>query len=235
MLSGVHGLGVRKRIVQQGKATTHHRVADLADRHGARHRARPAQPQQSVFPDEVVDGGGAVDPVDTAPQRQRLGVAQQVPDPAADHQPPAQRAAVGLHLRRRFRRADHRPLGQQMPGAFAAGRMRRIFVVDGQLVAHSAVGDQLFTVAHQRCHTAAAGGIDGQAVMLVGDFVARQRLPTTVSITGNHGVSPPPERRHIAGQPADRPAAVLDHRGQHGAVDDPAPERARREDRRIGR
>ena len=56
------------RIVQQRESAPDDGVADLADRHGARHRARPAQPQQLVGVGEVVDRGGAVDPVDAVPQ-----------------------------------------------------------------------------------------------------------------------------------------------------------------------
>ena len=141
--------------------------------HGQRSRS------SSVVVGEVVDRGGAVDPVDAVPQCQRLGVAQQFTDAAHHDQPLAQRAAVGPHCDfsgRCFRRADHRPLGQQVPRAFAAGRVRRVFLVDGQFVAHPVLGDQLSAVADQRRHPSAAGRVDDQPVMLVGNLLA---APTT--------------------------------------------------------
>ena len=84
-------------VVQQRETPPDDGVADLADRHGARHRTRPAQPHQAVLPGELVDGGAAVHPRHAAPQRQGLGVAQQRADPAGDDQPLTERAVVGPH------------------------------------------------------------------------------------------------------------------------------------------
>ena len=88
-------------IVHQAEAAAHHGVADLADRQRTGHRARPAQPHQEVGAGELVDVGAAVHPVDAVPQRQRLGVAQHLPDGAAHHDPLTQGAAVALHRGRR--------------------------------------------------------------------------------------------------------------------------------------
>ena len=103
-------------VVHQAEAATDHRVTDLADRHRARHRARPAQPQQPVLAGEFVDGGAAVDPVDAVPQRDRLRVAQQPSMRPRDDDPLTQRTAVGAARRRAY--ADEQttgPFGQQMP------------------------------------------------------------------------------------------------------------------------
>ena len=147
VLGGVHRLSP---VMQQGKTAPDDGVAHFTDRHRARHRTRPAQSHQAVFPGELVDGGAAVHPVHAAPQREGLGVAQQLADPAVHDQPLTERAVEGLDLGARFRRADHGPLGQQVPRPLALGRVRRIFLVDGELVAHPPVGDQLAAIMDQR-------------------------------------------------------------------------------------
>ena len=90
-------------------------------------------------------------------------------------------AAVRLHRGRLGRRRDDRPLGQQVPRALACLRMRRVLVVDGQLVADPAVGDQLAARddLDQRAHPAAARRVDPQTVVLVGDLVAAERFPVS--------------------------------------------------------
>ncbi len=170
VLRGVDGrLGAG--FMHQSEPAPDHRVADLADRKRARHRARPAQPQQAVGAGELVDGGPAVDTRHTVPQRQSLRVAQHITDAATHDQSLAERAAVGLHRGRLGRRADDRALGQQVPRTFACLRMRRILVVDGQLVADLAVGDQLATRRgfDQRADPAAARRVHAEPVVLVGN------------------------------------------------------------------
>ena len=137
-------------VVHQAEAAADHRVADLADRQRAGHRARPAQPHQPVGAGELVDGGAAVHPVDAVPQRQRLGVAQHITDGAAHHQPLTQRAAVGLHRGRRGRRALHRPGRQQMPRPLPGLGVGRVFLVHGQFVARTRRGDQFPAGARSR-------------------------------------------------------------------------------------
>ena len=89
--------------MQQRETTSDDRVTHLADRHGSRHRTRPAQSHQAVFAGELVDGGAAVHPPDAAPQGEGLGVAQQRADPTMHDQPLTKRAVQGLHLSGRFR------------------------------------------------------------------------------------------------------------------------------------
>ncbi|CKR25949.1 Uncharacterised protein [Mycobacterium tuberculosis] len=109
MLGGVHRFGP---LVQQRETPPDDGVPHFADRHGAGYRTRPAQPQQAVFPGELVDAGAAVHPVDAVPQGECLRVAQQGADPPPHDQPLTERAAVCLHLRRACRGAHHRPRGQ---------------------------------------------------------------------------------------------------------------------------
>ena len=110
----------RAAVVHQPEAAADHRVTDLAHRQRARHRARPAQPQQAVGTGELVDGGPAVDAGHAVPQRQGLRVAQHITDAAADDQPLAERAAVGLH------RGRHRPTSRPpAPSAAGATGLRR--------------------------------------------------------------------------------------------------------------
>jgi hypothetical protein len=160
MFRGVDGpLGAG--LVQQRETAPDHRVGDFAHRHRPRHRTRPAQPQQLVGAGEFVDGGAAVDPRDVVPQRQRLGVAQHLAEPPPHHQPLAEWPAVALHrLGGVTRRGDDRPFGQQVPRTLAGLRVRRVFVVHRELVAHSSFGDQLAAAVGQRRHRAAAGRID---------------------------------------------------------------------------
>lgn len=212
---GVHGAGP---VVQQRETAADDGVAHLADRHGARHRTRPAQPQQPILAGELIDGGAAVHPAHAVPQRQCLCVAQYFADSAPCDQPLAQRSAVRPHLRRRFRRAHHRTLGQQMPRALALRGVGRVFVIDGEFVAHPPVRDRFTSVVHQRHHRPATGRADRQPVVLVLDLVPGQRLPAGPLARGNQAVAAPAQRSDVAGQPGDRPPVVLDHRGQLGTV-----------------
>ena len=129
--------------------------------HGQRSRNRRSAPVNSSI------GGPAFHPGHIVPQRQSLRVAQQFPDAAGDDHPLTQRSAVGLHLRPIRRRADHRPLRQQVPRALAGLRMGGILVVDGQLVADLAAGDQLATRRglDQRDHPATARRIHPEPVV----------------------------------------------------------------------
>ena len=200
-------------VVHQPEAAADHGVTHLADRQRAGYRARPAQPHQPVGAGELLDRGGALHPVDAVPQRQHLRVAQQVADAPAHHQPFAQRAAVGLHrLGRRGRRTHHRPAGQQVPRPLTGLRVRRVFLVDRELVADPPVGDQLTVAGHldQRGHPATAGGVDPQAVVLVGDLHAIDRGPARLLAGFREPVAAPAERADAVGPPAHRVPVVLD-------------------------
>ena len=64
--------------------------------------------------------------------------------PAADGEPFAERAALGLHLGGQYPTSETTgPLGSRCHGPSPRLRVRRILVVDGQFVADAAVGDQL--------------------------------------------------------------------------------------------
>ncbi len=131
-------------LVQQSEAAADHRVTDLAHRQRARHGTRPPQPYQSVLPDELVDHGAAIDPVDAGPQRDDLGVAQQISHAPPHHHPLPECALVALRLLcGSGRRAHHRPLRQQVPRPLAGLGVGRVLLVDRQFVADGAVGDEL--------------------------------------------------------------------------------------------
>jgi hypothetical protein len=200
--------------MQQPESTADHRVSDLADRERTRHRARPPQSQQPVGAGELVDGGLALDTGHSAPERQNLRVAQNVADAPAHDQPLAERAAIRLHLRRTLGRENHRPLGQQMPWALAGLRVRRILVVDRQLVADLPRSDQLALRGEirQRAHPTAVHRVDRKTVMLVLDRVASQRFPASRPRTRRQSVGLPSQRGQIAYQPAHRPTSVVDLR-----------------------
>ena len=208
--------------MQQREAAADDRVTDLAHRHRPRHRARPAQPQQLVLAGELVDRGAAVHPRHVMPQRQRLRVAQHRTDPPSNDHPLTHRCAVALHrLGGEAGRDDHRPLGQQVPRALARLRVCRVLVVDRQLVADPPVGEKLAAVVGQGRHRAAAGRVDPQPVALVGDLrkiTAVQGFPARRRRSRDQAVGAPAQRRDVAGQPADRPPAVLDQCGQLVAV-----------------
>ena len=190
MDGGIHRL-CRIGFMDQCETAADHRIAHFADRHGARHRCRPAQPQQPVGTVEFVDGGAAFDPVDVAPQRQGLGVSEQSVDTPTHHQPFADRASVGLHRGGGRRRSDHGTFGQQMPGPLARLWMRRILLVDREFVADPPVGDQFAAVADQRIHASPTSGIDANPVVPVGDLQRRRPAP-----------SPGPTPRARSGRPA---------------------------------
>ena len=107
-----------------------------------------------------------------------------------------------------------------MPRSFAGLRMRRVFLIHGQLVADLSGVDQLAARSDvdQRAHPAAAGRVDPQPVVLIGNVRAGQRFPALGCIAGLEPVGLPAQRRHVAGQPADRPSAVFDVHGQRGAA-----------------
>ena len=207
-------------IVHQAKAPAHHGVADLTDRQRTGHRARPAQPHEEVGSGELVDVGAAVHPVDAVPQRQRLGVAQHLPDGAAHLDPFAQGAAVALHRGRRGRGASHRAHGQQMPRPLAGVGVGRVFGVDGEFVARTAGGDPLPAggVLDQGDDGTAAGRVDAQSVKVVGDRHTLDGLPLTGLRTRCEPVGPPPQRSDAVGAPTHRVAVVGDYRCHLGAV-----------------
>ena len=180
-------------VVHQAEAAAHHGVADLADRQRTGHRARPTQSDQTVGAGELVDVGAAVHPVDAVPQRQRLGVAQHLPDGAAHLDPFTEGASVALHRGRRGRGASHRARGQQMPRPLAGLGMGRMFGVDGEFVARTAGGNPLPAggVLHQGDDGTAAGRVDTQSVKLVGDRRSFDGLPPTRLRTRGDPVGPP--------------------------------------------
>ncbi len=198
--------------VQQRETSPDDGIAHLADRHRARHRAGPPQAHQLVVAAEVIDGCATVHPGHAPPQGQGLGITQQRADPASHHQPLPNRAAVAAHFGGRFRRAHHRPVGQQMPRALALRRVRWIFLVNRKLVAHPPVRDELAVVPHQRFHAATAFGIHAQAVVLVGDLGPGYRFPARSRVGRDQLVGLPAQRRDIAGQPADGPPVGIDVR-----------------------
>src|SRR4029077_5973721 len=95
--------------------------------------------------DELIDRGLAIDAGHTPPQRENLPVAQHITDAARGEHPFAQWAAEHIDRSGILRRTDDGPLGQQMPRALAGLRVRRVLVVDGQLVADPAVVPPLAT------------------------------------------------------------------------------------------
>ena len=102
VVGGVDGVIVTLLVVvQEAESAADDGVANLADRHRARHRARPAEPNQLVRTGEVVNPGAAIQPVQPLPQRQGLGVAQGVTDRAGDGDPLSQRTPEGPHRCRR--------------------------------------------------------------------------------------------------------------------------------------
>ena len=102
MLRGIDSV---RAVAQQRETAPDDGVTDFADRHRARHRARPSQPDQLVGVAEVVDRGAAVDAVDAVPQRQGLGVAQHMSDATAHDEPVPDRAVLGADPRRRLRQS----------------------------------------------------------------------------------------------------------------------------------
>ena len=113
-LSSVHGCvaAVDGRLltllVQQPEPTADHRIADLADRQRARHRARPAQPQQAVCARELVDGGPAFHPGDVVPQRQNLLCSAIIPR-SGPGRPAAHPAGRGTPAPRPYPPTSRRP------------------------------------------------------------------------------------------------------------------------------
>ena len=96
-----------------------------------------------------------------------------------------------------------------------------MLVVHGDLIADPAGTHQLDTVAHQRRHRAAAVRVDGAAVSIVTDGAAGQGFPRGRLASGLRRadrVCPPPERRHVAGQPGDGVAVVFDQDRDRRAV-----------------
>ena len=200
-------------IVHQTETATDHGIADLADRQRTRHRARPAQPDQPVGSGEFVDGGAAVEPIQPVPEGQGLGVAEQVADRTFDHQPLAERAAVGANPRRPRRGAPHRPAGQQVPGTLAGFRMSGVLVVDGQLVAHRAGGDQLPSGCQlqQRVHRAAAGRVHPNPQVFVADAHTVGRLPAGGVRAGlENAIGAPAQRSDAVNAPAHGVPTVVD-------------------------
>ena len=167
------------RSCSQAETTTDHRVAHLADGHRAGHRARPAQPQQPVGTGEAVDRGAAVHPVDAVPQRQGLGVGQQVLDPAGDDDA-ARRVGCGSAAptwRGRSPTCSDGPLGQQVPRPLPCLRVRRS--TRRRRPARCPRGRRRSAHGRRRQATTPRrrGGVDPQPIVLVGDPVTRQRLP----------------------------------------------------------
>ena len=151
------------------------------------------------------------------PQRQGLGVPQHLTDGAADDDALTQWAAVGLHrFRGRGRRALHRAGRQQMPRTFAGVGMGRMLVIDGEFVAHAAVGDPLPIRGDldQGDHGAAAGWVDPQPEMLVGNRQTLDGLPPAGLRTRCEPVGSPPQRPHTSSPPTHRVTVVL-HKGRH--------------------
>ena len=154
--SGVDG-AVRPGVVvvHQPEAAADHRVAHLADRqrpgtgHGQRSRTSRSAPVNSSI---VV---AALEAVDAVPQRQHLRVAQQVADaPSTTSRSPSADCGRPAPTRPGTPTNTHRPAGQQVPRPLTGLRMRRVFLVDRELVADPPVGDQLTVAGHldQRLH-----------------------------------------------------------------------------------
>ncbi|CKQ23456.1 Uncharacterised protein [Mycobacterium tuberculosis] len=105
-----------------------------------------------------------------------------------------------------------------MPRTLPLSRVRRVFLVEGQLVGYPAGGDQLAAVLHQRRQRPATLGVDGQPIVLVGDVGAGYQFPAWRLVGGHQPVNPPAQRGHVARQPGDRPSVVLDERGHLSPV-----------------
>ena len=215
------------RSCSSAEPAADHRVADLADRHRAGHRARPAQPQQLVRAGELVDRGAAVHPRHAVPQCQCLGVAQHRADSAPDDQPLA-RAGCGSTAPTRQASLDDTttgPLGSRCHGPSPASGCAGYssYTASSLPTRPSAISSR--PPIGQRRHRASACRVDRQPIVLVGDPLPPSGSQPVVRRPGGQPVRAPAQRRHVAGQPADRPAAVLDERGHLVAVgvESPAP------------
>ena len=204
-------------VVHQPEATAHNGVADLADGECSWYRAWPTQAHQPVRPGELVDDDAAVHPIQAVPQRQRLGVAQHLPDCASNHDPLTDRTAVDLHrFRRRGRGTLHRPGRQQMPGSLSGFGMRRVLLIDGQFVAYRA-GGYPFPAGvdfDQRHHRTTTGRVDAQPVELVGDRRTLNGLPARRPGAVGELVGAPAQRGDLVGTPTHR-VAVVAHQRRH--------------------